>query len=198
MRAVEIADRIAGLLGIKGWSLYHRIGLLFLIAAVTAFLYQLWYAGVNGTYKVRESALIEAPAEAIWSLIIDTDNRVRWQAQIVAIARLKDEPTAVASTRILTWRNMNRRRWTALEETTRVIPGLLYATYQQSEKDERSLEIKLEPINACKTRVTLEERILPLTYDDRLIAPLLKFSDVDRFERSFAALSRWATPNNMC
>ncbi len=183
--------RLIAATGLANWPIFHRIMLVVLVGIFTFSGYQAWYAAANGTYRVASERVIDAPAEALWDFVTQTENRVRWQAYIPDMTRMKGEPLTAGSTRLLVWRDQNRRRWTAYEETVEVVPGMYFVTNQRSEKDERSLQIRLEPLGDCRTRVVLEERIRPTDYYKRLIAPFTRLRDKARFTRSFNALARW-------
>lgn len=186
-----ILQRLIASTGLSEWPIYHRVALAFLISIFAFGAYQAFYAHYNGTYRVTGSAVIDNSAERIWPFITNIENRARWQAYVLDITRLKGDPAFAESTRILYWRDANRRRWTAFEETLEAIPGLYYATNQKSDKDERSMAIKLEPLGDCKTLISIEERIRPQTYDNRLIAPITRLRDKARLNESFTDLKRW-------
>ncbi len=173
------------------WNLYHKCVLALLVAIVLSAIVKAVTAIEGGAYDVRASVMVAAPAEALWPWIIMPENRVRWEAELIDTGALQRTADQVESTRLLFWRTRGER-WNALEITTEIAPGLLYRTYQESDRDTRSTVIRLEPQGACATQITLSNTIRHTAYRDRFWSFLNSARAEERLDASARALERWA------
>ena len=173
------------------WTPYHRIaafaliGMLVLVGAHSIRVIN------GGLYQIEDTAIIQAPATVVWDHIITPEKRYLWEGGVIRVQRMRGNADEAGSTRLLNWRSIKGAEWTAFEETVQVVPGLFFVADQETNELERQIQIRLEPIDACHTRVTYTDVLREKDYDARIIAPLARGPKYDRLETSFKALNRW-------
>lgn len=180
------------------WSIYHRAIAFALIGFMVLVVGHAVRVIDGGTYKLSESAVIRADAATIWAYIINPDQRYLWEAGVVQVQRMLGDANEPGSTRLLRWKSPRGARWSSFEETVTATPGLFFVADQINDDIERQIQIRLEPVDHCTTRITYSEILRETRYDARFIAPLARWRKHNRLEASLSGLARWmsrAAPN---
>jgi len=176
---------------LEGWNWYHKSAVFTLWGVGALMMARAIICIDGGTYEVKTTHTVAAPAAAVWPWVTSMKDRPRWLAGVVDITPLTGEPATPGSTRMMFWRE-RYHRWTAIEQTSEdVVPERRYRTIQQSDADTRIHQVDLQPAGDCRTEITLTEQIRPSRYTDRLWAFLFAGEAEDRLKVSAEALDRW-------
>ena len=176
----------------RGWNLYHKSAMAVVVAFGFSLLLRAIVSFDGGQIRTEAVIEIDRPAAGLWSLIVDPENRVRWEAHVIDMVRLSGEPGEVESTNLVFWKTPRLKRWQSLEGTLEVIPERKIAFQRQSDEADRWFTVELEPISECRTRVRFEEAFRPVRYGRRYWAFLESGSLKERLDISTGALARWA------
>lgn len=173
----------------RDWNLYHKSVVAVLAAFAVSIVFRLILV-IDAAFEVTEEVVLPYDAEAIWAWVTQDENRGRWQAELVDVQRLQGNETEAGSTRLVFWKKRGKR-WHAVEQTSEVLPGRVFATIQESDDDQRWFRVELRPEDTCSTRIRVSEVIRPKAYSDRFWF----FREADEHEEkwgtSLEALDRW-------
>ncbi|WP_417460089.1 hypothetical protein [Kordiimonas sp.] len=173
----------------RDWNLYHKSVVAALAAFAVSVIFRLIIV-IDAGFEISEEAVLPYSAEAIWPWATSDENRERWQAELIDLQRLKGEATETDATRLVFWRKRGKR-WHAMEQTSEVLPGRVFATIQESDNDQRWFRIELKPEGECSTRVLITEVIRPKAYNARFWFFREKDDHAEKWETSLEALDRW-------
>lgn len=173
----------------RDWNLLHKA----VVALIAAFFVSVAYRMIiviDAGFEMEYEASLPYSAEAIWPWIYSPDRRSDWQAEVIDLTPYSGAPDKAESTRLVFYKRVYSR-WHAMEQTTEVVPQRLYATIQESDRDQRWFRVELTPEGACSTHVRLYEVIMPKEYKDRFWFFTNRGEAQERLETSVKALDRW-------
>lgn len=180
----------------RDWNLYHK-SIVILLAAIGFGLFVRAIIVFDTAFEVKGSAIIHADAATTWLWITDDKNRTRWQAEMVGLVRLTGNTSELDSTRLAFWQR-GKDRWQSTERTTGLIPERALSLIQQADIDKRWLNLSLEVIAPCQTRLTIDEIIEPTSYSDRFWFFKNRNIHDTRLETSFKSLNEWMETASDC
>ncbi|WP_262694224.1 SRPBCC family protein [Kordiimonas aquimaris] len=180
----------------QDWNLYHK-SIVVLMAAIGFGLLVRAILVFDTAFEVKSDAIINADIATTWLWISDDKNRSRWQAEMVDLVRLTGNTSEVDSTRLAFWQR-GKNRWQSTERTNGIIPERALSLIQQSDIDKRWLNLSLEVIAPCQTRLTIEEIIEPTSYSDRFWFFKNRSVHDTRLEISFKSLNKWMETASSC
>ncbi|WP_417451863.1 SRPBCC family protein [Kordiimonas sp.] len=173
----------------RDWNLLHKSVVAVLAALFVSLVFRLILV-IDAGFELTHEVVLPYAAPEVWAFVSDDENRVRWQAELVDAQRLKGDMAQSGSTRLLFWKR-GYKNWHAVEKTTEVLPERLFASIQESDKDQRWYRLELSPEGPCETRVLVREVIRPKSYNNRFWFFREEEVHDARWEASFAALGRW-------
>ena len=114
---------------------------------------------------------VELPwsASALWPLVSDAASREEWQAGASDILPLKREDGHIGSRHHI-WYVRSPETWQGTETTIKWVPERLFATYSESDRDERNFSVELFPAGECLTRLRVREVTRLKSWKDRYLA----------------------------
>ncbi|WP_262691960.1 SRPBCC family protein [Kordiimonas aestuarii] len=173
----------------RDWNLLHKSVVAVIAAVVFSVVFRLVLV-IDAGFELTYEKVMPYSARDIWAFIDDDKNRVRWQAELVDTQRLTGDMVQAGSTRLLFWKR-GYKTWHAVEQTKEALPERLFATIQESDRDQRWYRIELAPEGECSTRVSVREVIRPKAYNKRFWFFSEEGVHDARWDASFAALDRW-------
>ncbi|UTW54869.1 hypothetical protein [Kordiimonas sp. SCSIO 12610] len=176
----------------QDWDIFHKSVVLFFVLIFSAALARGVFVVEGGTYLVTEERIVSFDAEQIYPWIAESENRARWQAQVTEFLKFSGTDYELGSTRRAYYRR-DGEEWFAFEQTNEIEANRKYKTVQQDDVqfEARSLEVTIEPMGNCSSKVVMTEVIFPNQYSDRYWAFLDKGAKSERLKVSLAALDRW-------
>lgn len=174
----------------RDWNLYHK-SIVVLLAAMVFGVIVRAIVVYDTAFEVSDERLINASAEAVWSLVSDDENRDKWQAEMMDLAELTGHTAEVGSTRLVFWQR-ELKRWQAVERTQNILPGRVLNVIQTSDQDTRWVSITLDVVAPCQTQLTIKEIIEPSAYKDRFWFFSEREDHEKRLLASLDAMERWA------
>lgn len=182
----------------RDWNLYHKVIMTVLVALAFTLVLRLVLSIWGGAITVRADIEIDASPEEVWSLVTENDERARWEAHVIDVVRLSGEAGAPGSTRFVFWKTPEGKRWNALEETAVFEPDSRIVFRRESDDFNRLLDVQVEALEPCKSRVTVREVVRPTAYGRRAFAFLYKGAYEERLDVSVNALKTWAARRTAC
>ncbi len=173
----------------RDWNLYHKSVVAALVAFGVSIVVRLILV-IDAGFEISEEAVLPYSAEAIWPWVTNDENRERWQAELIDLQRLKGNELENGATRLVFWKKQGKR-WHAMEQTSEVLPGRVFATIQESDNDQRWFRIELKPEGPCSTRVSISEVIRPKAYNARFWFFRESGDHQEKWGTSLEALERW-------
>lgn len=173
----------------RDWNWYHKT-IVTLLAAVAFGTFVRALLVIDTAFEIKGEATLNAPADTIWAWMISEDDRDKWQAGLIDVARLTGDTAERGTTRLVFWRKGNKR-WQALETTMGVIPGRVLELMQSADQDTRWITLEIEPDATCRTRLVITEIIEPTAYNDRFWFFSEREHHEKRMAASLTALGRW-------
>jgi hypothetical protein len=195
-RSLERKDRF------RDWGWFHKSVVFVFAGLALSAVFRLIVTYDAGQFLVKEERIIPRSAEAIWPWIVDSENRVRWQVHLTEIDCVKGGPNetgitcqtgtpdVIGSARLLTYIYDGETSYPR-ETTTDASTAEYFKTYQASDLEERSLEISLEPLGSCETKVTVSEIIYYRNFATRYWSFYTKKDDQERIDSSISSLEDW-------
>lgn len=177
----------------KGWNLYHKTAMIIVVAFFFSLFLRALVSIDGGAIRSQAELSIEAPASELWTLIIEPENRVRWEAHVIDMVRMSGTSGEEESSHLVFWRTPRMKRWQSIEGTMEVVPERLIMFQRQSDVADRWLEVSLTPDGPCRTTVMLKEHYRPVDYGRRYWAFLESDALEERLVVSLGALERWAS-----
>lgn len=172
------------------WNLYHKS----VAALVSALAFGIVLRGIlviDTAFEVTDGRDINSSVTSVWTLLSQDDNRDRWQAEMIDLVELTGPTAEPGATRLIFWKR-GLKRWQAVERTRDSLQGRILSFEQSSDRDTRWVTMSLTVIDACTTRLDIEEIIEPKEYLDRFWFFSARGQHQDRLDASFDALERWA------
>ena len=176
----------------RGWNLYHKAAMTLVVAFFFGLFLRALFSINAGGIATETEIIIPVAALDLWPVLTDNENRSRWEAHVIDLVRLRGEADEENSTRYVFWRSPRMKRWQSLEATLEAIPGRRFYLQRESDLNARWLDITLEPVSECSTRVHVREVFRPLNFGPRYWAFLRKGELKKRLENSAESLSYWA------
>lgn len=173
------------------WNLYHKS----VAALVAAFAFGMVLRGIlviDTAFEVSDSREIHASADVVWAFLSRDDQRDRWQAEMVDLVELTGPTAEPGATRLIFWKR-GLKRWQAVERTRDSLEGRVLSFEQSADRDTRWVTMTLSVVDACTTRLDIEEIIEPTKYLDRYWFFSMRGQHEDRLNASFDAMERWAS-----
>ncbi len=176
----------------QDWGLFHKSVVIFFVILFSAALARGVFVVEGGTYLIKAEQVFSFDPEQINPWIVESENRVRWQAEVTDFLKYSGDERKVGSTRRVDHRR-DGEEWVSFEQTTEIEPNKLYKTVQADEVklEDRSFEVTMQSVNSCQTKVVIKEIIFPRRYFDRYWAFLDKSQRQKRLKVSLNALDRW-------
>lgn len=172
------------------WNLYHKS----VAALVSALAFGIVLRGVlviDTAFEVSGSREINASAGTVWSFMAADDQRDRWQAEMVDLVELTGPTAEPGATRLIFWKR-GTKRWQSVERTRDSLTGRVLSFEQSADEDTRWVTMTLTVVDACTTRLDIEEIIEPAEYLDRFWFFSARSQHESRLNASFDAMERWA------
>lgn len=171
------------------WNLYHKS----VAALVTAMGFGVLLRAIlviDTAFEVESERVIDASADAVWTLMATDTERDKWQAEMVDLVELTGPTNETGATRLLFWKR-GLKRWQAVERTRGVLEGRVLEFEQSADRDTRWVTMTLEAVDVCKTRLSIVEIIEPAEYLDRFWFFSERTLHEERLNASFDAMQRW-------
>lgn len=176
----------------QDWGLFHKLVVIFFVILFSAALARGVFVVEGGTYLVKAEQIFPFDPEQINPWIVESENRVRWQAEVTDFLKYSGDERKVGSTRRVDHRR-DGEEWVSFEQTIEIEPNKLYKTVQADEVklEDRSFEVTMQSVSSCQTKVVIKEVIFSRRYFDRYWAFLDKSKKQKRLKVSLNALDRW-------
>ena len=171
------------------WNLYHK-SVAALVVALGFGLVLRALLVIDTAFEVEGERVIDASAEAVWTLMATDAERDKWQAEMLDLVELTGPTNEVGATRLLFWKR-GSKRWQAVERTRNVLEGRVLEFEQSADKDMRWVTMTIEAIEPCKTKLSIVEIIEPAVYLDRFWFFNERSVHEKRLNASFDAMQRW-------
>ena len=140
--------------------------------------------------EVVADVVVARPVDRVWPYVLEPDQRSRWQFETFDILPLTGEYSQAGSRQLLDKRR-GRERWEEEEETKIVQPPHRWEAVRTSDRARAEVAVLLAG-ESGGTRVRIAVRKSYLGWWDRLIAPLKRFGEQNRMNRSLDRLKEIA------
>lgn len=175
---------------LQGWTVYHLSFVAFFVALALS-------AGINallvkngGGYAISSSAKLPYGDDQLWSWVVESEKRSKWQVGMYDASRLRGEPEEPESARMIFMRT-DGVKYNGVEMTLEAVVPSKWVSRQELPTVRRIYTITLSPAGECSTWVTINETAEFYDFQERFWLFWNKSDHVERLEYSLRQLATW-------